>query len=133
VTDAKGHSRAAMKSVVTEVLAAVSRLDAEGLRPWLAADVAMEFPYAPPGLTATYTGIEQVVWAMGVLPQLYTRFEWTMTECLASPVTDTLIVRAESDAELIGGTPRRNNYVIVFRFRAHQVVLWREYFNSLKL
>ena len=123
----------AMKTIVGELLGAISRLDAEGLRPWLAPDVVMEFPYAVPGLQPRYSGVDRIVEAMSVIPRMYSSFDWTVTESFASPATGALIICARSDAKLVGGVPYRNDYVVLFRFRGDKVVLWREYFNSMKL
>jgi len=124
---------ASMKGVARQIMAAVSRLDYEALRSYLAVDVVMEFPYAVPGLEPRLSGIDNVIAAMSVAPVMFNSFTWTMTDCFASPSMNSLIVRAKSDARLKGGGQYQNNYAIVFMFRGDRVVMWREYFNSLKL
>jgi ketosteroid isomerase-like protein len=124
---------ASMRGVAQQIMAAVSRLDYEALRSYLAADVVMEFPYAVPGLGPRFSGIDDVIAAMSVAPVMFNSFTWTMTDCFASPSMNSLIVRAKSEASLKGGGQYQNNYAIVFMFLEDKVVMWREYFNSLKL
>ena len=43
----------------------------------------------------------------------------------------TLVVEADSDAELTGGASYRNRYVFLVGICDERVILWREYFNGL--
>lgn len=122
-----------MKATVGEIAAIISRMEADPLRDLLADDVVMEFPYATGGVPDRVTGADAVVEAMKVTRTMFSAFRQTPTAIYASPVSESVIVEAESEGEWLDGGHYANRYAILFTFRDGKVVLWREYFDPLRL
>ena len=122
-----------MRATVREIFATISRMEAESLRALLAEDAVLEFPYATAGISPRAVGREAIIEAMKVTPTLFSAFRQTPTAIYASPDRESLIAEAESEGTWLDGRTYSNRYAIIFCFRDGKIVLWREYFDPLRL
>ena len=122
-----------MKAAIKELMGVLSRMESEPLRTYLVEDAVMELPFAPEGLPRRTEGVQAIVDAMSVMPNMFSSFHMTPMAMYVSPGSDSVIVEAESSGRRVEGTRYANRYVILFRFRDDRIALWREYFDPMRL
>jgi ketosteroid isomerase-like protein len=122
-----------MRRTAADALAAVSRMDADALRPMLGDAAVLEFPYAPPGLPSRIEGGAAVVEALRLTSTLFSQFEIAPKASFASPDSEAVLFQCESRGIRVDGGAYANRYVILFVFHEDNIQLWREYFDPLRL
>jgi len=108
-------------------------MDHELLRTWLDDEAVMEFPYAFGDMPARYEGVDAILSAMSIISQMFVSFTLTPVNFYSSPDTNSMIVEAVSNGVRSNGSDYDNRYIILFSFKGEKVVMWREFFNPLKL
>lgn len=94
-------------------------------------DVRAEFPFAPPPMPSVVAGRDAVMAMFRDGSANFRRMTLTPSRFYWCPDESTLVMEADSDAELAGGANYRNRYIFVIRVCDGCVILWREYFNAL--
>jgi len=114
-----------------QAMAALSARDMAGLKAFLAADAALEWPFAGPK-GVTLQGVEAVMRGFGPLAMLET-FVLTPTDIYELPEADTVVIEAHSRGTLADGRPDYvNKYVFVLTIVDGRLARWREYFNPIE-
>jgi uncharacterized protein len=122
-----------MRATVRTVFAAVSAADGEALRPLLADDASMELPFAIPPFPCAKSGGDAIASGIQGASRIFTSFRLTPVSFYPSPETNSIIVEVQSEGQLTRGGVYSNQYVFIFKFAHDRIVLWREYFNPLRL
>jgi ketosteroid isomerase-like protein len=103
-------------------------------RTYLADDVVLELPFAPPGLgPKRVIGLDTVVATMARAPSVYDSLAFTLIESYPIPSKDTVILRAMCEGALKVGGRYTNEYMQLFTFRGRKVSLWIEFFDALRV
>ena len=103
----------------------------DGIESCLHAEARAEFPFAPPPMPTAVSGRDAVMAMFRDGRANFRRMALAPSRFYWCPDESTLVMEAQSDAELANGTSYRNGYVFLIGIRDERVILWREYFNSL--
>jgi ketosteroid isomerase-like protein len=122
-----------MRATVNTLFDAVSVADDQAVRPLLADDILMELPFAIPPFPSAKSGADAIASGIKSGSRIFTSFRLTPLTFYPSPETDSIIVEVESEGQLTKGGTYSNQYVFIFQFANNKIVLWREYFNPLRL
>ena len=122
-----------MRATVKTLFEAVSVADSEALRPLLADDAIMELPFAIPPFPSAKSGGEAIASGIKGGSRIFTSFRLAARTFYPSPETNSIVVEAESEGRLAKGGTYSNQYVFIFKFASDKIVLWKEYFNPLRL
>jgi ketosteroid isomerase-like protein len=122
-----------MRATVKTLFEAVSIADGEAVRPLLAEDTLMQLPFAIPPFPTSKSGGDAIASGINGASRIFTSFRLTPVTFYPSPETNSVIVEAESEGELTKGGIYSNQYVFIFEFANGKIVLWKEYFNPLRL
>jgi ketosteroid isomerase-like protein len=122
-----------MRATVNTLFEAVSAADGRAVRPLLADDILMELPFAIPPFPTAKSGGDAVASGIESGSRIFTSFRLTPLAFYPSPETNSVIVEVESEGKLTQGGTYSNQYVFIFKFTNDKIVLWREYFNPLRL
>jgi ketosteroid isomerase-like protein len=122
-----------MRARVKTLFEAVSVADGRAVRPLLADDVLMELPFAIPPFPTAKSGGDAVASGIKSGSRIFTSFRLTPLAFYPSPETNSIIAEAESEGQLTKGGTYSNQYVFIFKFANDKIVLWKEYFNPLRL
>ena len=97
----------------------------------VAADVTMEFPFAPPGLPDRCVGRADCERLIRTFFAGIRQFRWH--DLRTHPMLDPELVFATARSEVVlsTGRPYSNNYCFFMRIRAGLLTEYREYFNAL--
>ena len=97
----------------------------------VAAEVTMEFPFAPPGLPARCVGRDDCERLIRTFFAGIRQFRWH--DLRLHPMRDPELVfaTARSEVLLATGHAYRNNYCFFMRIQAGLLIEYREYFNAL--
>ena len=94
-------------------------------------EITANFPFAPPAMPKELQGKDAVLAAMTQGRSMMESMMLTMERTYWIPADETLAVEASGASLLVGGIPYNNRYIFLIGFRDGQVILWREYFDSL--
>lgn len=122
------HRRRNLECVLA-AFAAIGVGDAEGQLRHYTEDLEIEFPFTDP--PRSVKGKET---ALPYLRGAFEVFRFTLTVTAVHPCLDPDELILEMDGEgthLPSGSPYRNSYVVIFRFRDGLIAHQREYFNPL--
>jgi ketosteroid isomerase-like protein len=122
-----------MQASVESLFEAVSVADGAAVRPLLADDILMELPFALPPFPSAKSGGDAVASGIRNGSRIFTVFRLTPLIFYPSPEMSSIVVEAESEGALIKGGTYSNQYVFIFKFAKKKIVLWKEYFNPLRL
>jgi uncharacterized protein len=122
-----------MRATVETLFEAVSVADDRAARPLLADDILLELPFALPPFPSAKSGGDAVAAGIGAGSRIFASFRLTPLSFYPSPETNSIIVEAKSEGLLAKGGTYSNQYVFIFKFANGKIVLWREYFNPLRL
>jgi ketosteroid isomerase-like protein len=122
-----------MRATVKTLFDAVSIADGQAARPLLADDILMELPFAIPPFPPAKSGGDAIASGINGASQIFTSFRLTPLTFYPSPETNSIIVEVESEGQLTKGGTYSNQYVFIFKFTNNKIVLWKEYFNPLRL
>jgi AcrR family transcriptional regulator/ketosteroid isomerase-like protein len=122
-----------MRATVKTLFEAVSVADGEAVRPLLADDAIMELPFAIPPFPSAKSGGDAIASGMKGGSRLFTSFRLTPQTFYPSPETNSIVVEVQSEGQLTKGGTYSNQYVFIFKFANGKIILWREYFNPLRL
>jgi AcrR family transcriptional regulator len=122
-----------MRATVQTLFEAVSLADGQALRPLLADDVLMELPFAIPPFPSAKSGGDAIASGIKGGSRIFTSFRLTPLTFYPSPETNSIVVEAASEGQLTKGGTYSNQYVFIFKFANGKIVLWKEYFNPLRL
>jgi AcrR family transcriptional regulator len=122
-----------MRATVKTLFEAVSVADGEAVRPLLADDAIMELPFAIPPFPSAKSGGDAIASGIKSGSRIFTTFRLTPRTFYPSPETDSIVVEVESEGQLTKGGTYSNQYVFIFKFANDKIVLWKEYFNPLRL
>jgi ketosteroid isomerase-like protein len=116
---------------IRELLALAGAMDVEALARYLAPDIVMELPYAPPPLPKRYDGLSAV---LGFQRSSAARFSSFAIEVERVHVADNApVVVAEYRSEGVvaaSGGPYRNRYITVFELDpGGRIRRWREFYD----
>jgi ketosteroid isomerase-like protein len=116
---------------IRELLAMAGAMDVEGMARYLAPDVVMELPYAPPPLPRRYDGLSAVLGFQRMVAGLFSSFSIEAER--VHVVENGPVVVAEFRSEGVvaaSGRPYRNRYVTVFELDpGGRVRRWREFYD----
>lgn len=122
-----------MRTIVKTLFEAVSVADGQAVRPLLADDILMELPFAIPPFPSEKSGGDAIASGIKNGSRMFTSFRLTPITCYPSPETNCIVVEAQSEGQLTKGGVYSNQYVFIFKFTDDKIILWREYFNPLRL
>jgi uncharacterized protein len=122
-----------MRTAVKTLFEAVSIADGQAVRPLLADDILMELPFATPPFPSAKSGGDAIASGIKNGSRMFTSFRLTPMTCYPSPETNSIVVEAQSEGQLTKGGEYSNQYVFIFKFSDDKIILWREYFNPLRL
>jgi uncharacterized protein len=122
-----------MRTAVKTLFDAVSVADGNAARPLLADDILMELPFAIPPFPSAKSGADAIAAGIKGGRRLFTSFRLTPLIFYPSPETNSIVVEAGSEGQLAKGGAYSNKYVFIFKFMNGKIVLWKEYFNPLRL
>jgi ketosteroid isomerase-like protein len=122
-----------MRATVKTLFEAVSVADGEALRPLLADDAIMELPFAIPPFPAAKSGGDPIASGIKNGSRIFTSFRLTPQTFYPSPETSSIVVEVQSEGQLTKGGTYSNQYVFIFKFTNNKIILWKEYFNPLRL
>jgi ketosteroid isomerase-like protein len=122
-----------MRATVKALFEAVSIADGQAVRPLLADDAIMELPFAIPPFPSAKSGGDAIASGIRGGSRMFTRFRLSAKTFYPSPETNSIVVEAESEGRLVKGGIYSNQYVFIFKFTNDRIVLWKEYFNPLRL
>lgn len=131
--DPTGNYSQFMRATVQSLFEAVSVADGQAARPLLADDVLMELPFAIPPFPSAKCGGDAIASGIQGASRIFRTFRLTPLAFYPSPETNSIIVEVQSEGQLTRGGTYSNQYVFIFRFADEKIVLWREYFNPLRL
>jgi uncharacterized protein len=94
-------------------------------------DVAMRFPFAPPGIPAHCDGRDACLEIIRAFFAGIERFRWLDVSVYPSQDPDLLFATARSEATLRNGRHYTNEYCLMLRLRDGRLSEYREYFNPL--
>jgi ketosteroid isomerase-like protein len=97
----------------------------------VAEDVAMRFPFAPPGIPTECRGRAVCLEIIRAFFAGIERFAWRDVSVHAAREPDLVFVTARSEATLHNGRAYANEYCLVIRLREGRLSEYREYFNPL--
>jgi uncharacterized protein len=128
----ENHSKF-MSATVKTLFEAVSIADGQAVRPLLADDILMQLPFSIPPFPSEKSGGDAIALGIKSGSRIFTSFRLTPLTFYPSPETDSIVVEAQSEGQLTQGGTYSNQYVFVFKFANGKIVLWKEYFNPLRL
>jgi ketosteroid isomerase-like protein len=116
---------------IRELLALAGAMDVERLARYLAPDIVMELPYAPPPLPRRYDGLSAVLGFQRSSAALFSRFATEVERVYV--VENAPVVVAEYRGEGVvaaSGAAYRNRYVTVFELDpGGRIRRWREFYD----
>jgi ketosteroid isomerase-like protein len=116
---------------IRELLALAGAMDVEALARFLAPDIVMELPYAPPPLPRRYDGLSAVLGFQRSSATLFSTF--TIEVERVHVVENAPVVVAEYRSEGVvaaSGGSYRNRYVTVFELDpGGRIRRWREFYD----
>jgi ketosteroid isomerase-like protein len=116
---------------IRELLALAGTMDVEGLARYLAPDIVMELPYAPPPLPRRYDGLSAVLGFQRASTALFSSYSLEIER--VHVVENAPVVVAEYRGEGVvarSGRPYRNRYITVFELDpGGRVRRWREFYD----
>jgi ketosteroid isomerase-like protein len=122
-----------MRITVNTLFEAVSVGDGQAVRLLLADDVLMELPFAIPPFPAAKSGGDAIASGIKNGSRIFRSFRLTPQAFYPSPESNSIVVEAESEGQLTKGGTYSNEYVFIFKFANNKIILWKEYFNPLRL
>jgi ketosteroid isomerase-like protein len=122
-------------AVAGRFLAAMSRLDAQGMFAECSAEVLSEFPACPAGAPRKFTSRQAVqgFFSAAILP-IWS--EYTMERVAVHALADdpqTVVADYASTGSLRDGSPYQNSYLSLFTVQDGKIVRWLEYFDPAPL
>jgi ketosteroid isomerase-like protein len=93
----------------------------------------MELPFAIPPFPSAKSGGDAVASGIKGGSRIFTSFRLSPRTFYPSPETNSIVAEAESEGQLTKGGTYSNQYVFIFKFVNGKIVLWKEYFNPLRL
>jgi len=120
-------------AIAHELAAILSDLETEPLRKHFDEEVIMDFPFATAPMPRRLTGVDEVVLGMKAMPAMFSKFKYEPSRLYEAPGSNVLIMEAESRGTLLDGSDYSNRYVTILRFNGPRVILWREYYDPLRL
>lgn len=118
-------------AIAKRIFDGFNRGDVASFADCLHAEIAASFPFAPPAMPSELHGKDTVLAAMAQGRSMMETMTLTMERTYWIPADETLAVEASGKSLLLGGIPYNNRYIFLIGFRDGQVILWREYFDSL--
>jgi ketosteroid isomerase-like protein len=116
---------------IRELLARAGAIDVEGIARFLAPDIVMELPYAPPPLPRRYDGLSAVLGFQRSSATLFSSFAIEVER--VHVVEHAAVVVAEYQSAGVvaaSGRPYRNHYITVFELdRSDRIRRWREFYD----
>jgi uncharacterized protein len=116
---------------IRELLVLAGAMDVARMARYLAPDVVMELPYAPPPLPRRYDGLSAVLAFQRLAAGLFSSFAIEVER--VHVVENAQVVVAEFRSEGVvaeSGRPYRNRYVTVFELDpSGRVRRWREFYD----
>jgi uncharacterized protein len=114
--------------VLGAVLAAVARLDLEGVLDHFAGEAVCSFPYAPPGLLPAAHGRNEIRALLAAAAAPLSDFEVTDFQLAATDDPELAIALVGARSRYLG-RPYANRYVMTARVREGRIVSYEEYFG----
>jgi len=116
---------------IRELLALAGAMDVEGMARYLAPDVVMELPYAPPPLPRRYDGLSEVLGFQRMVAGLFSSFSIEVERVHVVENGPVVVAEFRSvGAVAESGRPYRNRYVTVFELDpGGRVRRWREFYD----
>ena len=97
----------------------------------VAEDVAMRFPFSPPGIPTECRGRDACLEIIRAFFAGIDQFAWRDVQVHPAADPDLVFVTARSEARLRNGRAYGNEYCLMIRLRGGQLSEYREYFNPL--
>jgi len=116
---------------IRELLALAGSMDVEGMARYLAPDVVMELPYAPPPLPRRYDGLSSVLGFQRATAGLFSSFSIEVERVHVVENATVVVAEYRSDGVVAeSGRPYRNRYITVFELDpGGRVRRWREFYD----
>ena len=118
-------------TAIRELLVLAGAMDVEGMARYLAPDVVMELPYAPPPLPRRYDGLSAVLGFQRATVGLFSSFSIEVDRVHVVEGGQVVVAEYRSDGVVSpSGRPYRNRYVTVFELDpGGRVRRWREFYD----
>jgi uncharacterized protein len=116
---------------IRELLALAGAMDVERMARYLAPDVVMELPYAPPPLPRRYDGLSAVLEFQRLVAGLFSSFAIEVERVHVVENAPVVVAEFRSVGVVTGsGRPYSNRYVTVFELDpGGRVRRWREFYD----
>jgi uncharacterized protein len=116
---------------IRELLALAGAMDVEGMARFLAPDIVMELPYAPPPLPRRYDGLSAVLGFQRASAALFSSFTIEVERVHVAESATVVVAEYRSVGVVAdSGRPNRNRYVTVFELDpGGRVRRWREFYD----
>jgi ketosteroid isomerase-like protein len=116
---------------IRELLACAGEMDVEGLARFLAPDIVMELPYAPPPFPRRHDGLSAVLAFQRAAASLFSSFRFEIDRVLPVDGGRSVVAEYRSDGVVAAsGRAYRNHYLTVFDLDAGgRVRRWREFYD----
>ena len=116
---------------IRELLALAGAMDVEKMARYLAPDVVMELPYAPPPLPRRYDGLSEVLGFQRLVAGLFSNFAIEVERVHEADDGRVVVAEFRSNGVVAGsGRTYANRYVTVFELDLNgRVRRWREFYD----
>jgi ketosteroid isomerase-like protein len=116
---------------IRELLAFAGAMDVDGMARFLAPDIVMELPYAPPPFARRHDGLSAVLAFQRAAAALFSSFRFEVDRVLVVEGGRSVVAEYRSDGVVASsGRPYRNHYLTVFDLDAGgRVRRWREFYD----
>jgi uncharacterized protein len=116
---------------IRELLVLAGAMDVEGMARYLAPDIVMELPYAPPPMPRRYDGLSAVLGFQRATIGLFSSFAIEVDRVHVVEGGQVVVAEYRSDGVVSSsGRPYRNRYVTVFELDpGGRVRRWREFYD----
>jgi uncharacterized protein len=120
---------------IRELLALAGAMDVEGIARYLAPDIVMELPYAPPPLPRRYDGLSAVLGFQRATAARFSKFAIEIDRVHVVEGASVVVAEYRSDGVVAAsGRPYRNRYVTVFELDpGGRVRRWREFYDPAEV
>jgi ketosteroid isomerase-like protein len=116
---------------IRELLALAGAMDVEALARYLAPDIVMELPYAPPPLPKRYDGLSAVLGFQRSSASLFSSFAIEVERVHVVENAPAVVAEYRSEGVVAAsGGPYRNRYITVFELDpGGRIRRWREFYD----
>ncbi len=116
---------------IRELLALAGAMDVEGISRYLAPDIVMELPYAPPPSPRRYDGLSAVLGFQRSSATLFSSFAIEIERVHVAENARVVVAEYSSDGVVAAsGGVYRNRYITVFELDpGGRIRRWREFYD----